>query len=101
MTDEDPKNDLGAARDQRVQMLRRQEQERMAQLIAKQANLPYKDLTTTPIDGGALTIISEEESVKTQSVIFAKKEHLLSLGVTNPNSDTVTALTEKLEQGNW
>ena len=101
MTDEDSKHDLGAARDQKVQLLRRQEQERMAQLIAKQANLPYKDLTTTPIDGGALTIISEEESVKTQSVIFAKKEHLISLGATDPNSNEVRALIEKLEQEKW
>ena len=101
MTDEDSKHDLGAARDQKVQLLRRQEQERMAQLIAKQANLPYKDLTTTPIDGGALTIISEEESVKTQSVIFAKKEHLISLGATDPNSNGVKALIEKLEQEKW
>ena len=101
MTDEDSKHDLGAARDQKVQLLRRQEQERMAQLIAKQANLLYKDLTTTPIDGGALTIISEEESVKTQSVIFAKKEHLISLGATDPNSNGVRALIEKLEQEKW
>src|SRR3989344_2874174 len=101
MTDEDSKHDLGASRDQKVQLLRRQEQERMAQLIAKQAKLPYKDLTTTPIDGGALTIISEEESAKAQSVIFAKKEHSISVGITNPNSDAVKDLIKNLEQANW
>ena len=101
MTDEDSKKDLGAIRDQKVQMLRRQEQERMAQLIAKQAGLPYKDLTTTPIDGGALTIISDEESSKAKSVVFAKKEHLISVGTINPNSAEIKALTAKLEQAKW
>ncbi len=101
MTDENLKHDLDAVRDQKVQMLRRQEQERMAQLVAKQASLPYKDLTTTPIDGGALTIISEEESAKAQIVIFAKKEHSISVGITNPNSDAVKDLIKKLEQAKW
>jgi len=101
MVNEYQQDDLSRAREQKIHKLRRQEEEHLAQTIASQGGLPYKDLTLTPVDGTALTILSKEEAENAGAVIISRKDSVLTVAVKNPSSFEVKNLLEKLRKESW
>jgi len=101
MTDVFADDNLARSREERVQRLRRQEEERLAQHIATQNNLPYVDLLLTPIDGAALTLISRDVAHSVGAIIFSKKDRAVTMAAKDPSSGDVATLVKKLSDDGW
>src|SRR3989338_11513681 len=90
--DEDKQN-------QRLEELRKKEEEDFAKLLAERSQITYINLLTIPINTDALRLIKEEISRKTNVVSFnliGKKVQVAVLSPTAPETLTVTkALTEE------
>lgn len=91
--DEDKQN-------KRLDDLRKREEEDLAQTMAGKYNLPYLDLTTTPINIDALRVISEPETREAQMAVFNEVNKVLSIGVLSPqNPKTIDGLKKLTDKG--
>ncbi len=84
----------------RIDDLRKQEEENLAQILSTKYGVPYLDLTTTPINIDALRVISEIETREAQIAVFNEINKVLSIGALSPhNPKTVEALHKLTEKG--
>src|SRR3989344_3760214 len=84
--DEDKQN-------KRVDDLRKQEEEELAQTLSFKYGVPYLDLAVTPINIDALRVIGEVETRGAQIAVFNDVDKVLSVGALSPqNPKTVEAL---------
>ena len=88
--DEDKQN-------KRVDDLRKQEEEELAQSLSSKYGIPYLDLTVTPINIDAMRVISETDTRQAGIAVFDEVDKILSIGALSPeNTKTIGAL-EKLK----
>ena len=88
--DEDKQN-------KRVEDLRREEEEDLAQSLSSKYGIPYLDLTVTPINIDAMRVISETDTRQAGIAVFNEVDKVLSIGALSPeNTKTIGAL-EKLK----
>jgi len=88
--DEDKQN-------KRVEDLRREEEEDLAQSLSSKYGIPYLDLTVTPINIDAMRVISETDTRQAGIAVFDEVDKVLSIGALSPeNTKTIGAL-EKLK----
>jgi len=91
--DEDKQN-------KKISDLRKQEEEDLAKTLAAKYNLPYIDLTMTPIDIDALRVIAEPATREAEIAVFNQVDKNLSIGVLAPeNQKTVDALNDLKQKG--
>lgn len=84
----------------RIDDLRKQEEEDLAQSLSAKHGVPYVDLSTTPIDIDALRVISELETREAQVAVFNEIDKTLSVGALSPeNPKTVEALNKLKAKG--
>lgn len=84
----------------RVDDLRKQEEEDLAQSLSSKHGVPYVDLSTTPIDIDALRVIPEPETREAQIAVFNEVNKTLSVGALSPdNQKTVEALNKLKSKG--
>lgn len=84
----------------RVEDLRKQEEEDLAQVLSSKHGVPYVDLSTTPIDIDALRVIPELETRDAQIAVFNELDKTLSIGALSPNNTkTVEALNKLKAKG--
>lgn len=88
--DEDKQN-------KRVEDLRKQEEENLAQTLSSKYGVPYVDLTTTPIDIDALRVIGETETREAQIAVFNEVNKILSIGAIAPENTKTKEAVEKLK----
>lgn len=88
--DEDKQN-------RRVEDLRKQEEETLAQTLSSKYGVPYADLTTTPLDIDALRIINEEEAKEANVAVFNEIDKVVSIGALAPNSPKTVEAIEKIK----
>lgn len=92
--DEDKQN-------KRVALLRKQEEEHLAQTMAARFGLPYLDLTVVPIDIDALRYVSELEAREASLAVFNVVDKKVDVAVLSPeNTDAQTIIKRLQEKGN-
>lgn len=72
--------------DDRLALLRKQEEEELMQLLSVKYGIPYADLTVTAIDPTALKMLSEEESHAAQVAVIEKTGNNVVLALHSPNT---------------
>ena len=88
--DEDKQN-------RRVEDLRKQEEETLAQTLSSKYGVPYVDLTTTPLDIDALRIINEADAREANVAVFNEIDKTVSIGALAPQSPKTIEAVEKIK----
>lgn len=78
--------------------LRDKEEEDLAQIMSGRYNIPYLDLSVTPINVDAIRIVSEIEAREGQLGVFNEVDKKVSVGVLSPNNPKTVATLEKLKK---
>ncbi len=81
----------------RVQALRKQEEEELAQILSQKYGIPYIDLTGIPINTDALRLIPEEEARKNQMAGFNIVGKKVQVAVFAPQKQEVQESIKALE----
>ena len=81
----------------RVDDLRKQEEESLAQTLSSKHGVPYIDLSVTPIDIDALRVISETETREAQIAVFNEINKVLSIGALSPDSPKTVEVINNLK----
>lgn len=89
--DEDKQN-------RRIDDLRKQEEEDLAQAMSSKHGVPYLDLTVTPINIDALRVIGEAETREAQMAVFNDINKVLSIGALSPENPKTIEVLEKLKE---
>jgi type IV pilus assembly protein PilB len=82
---------------QKVEDLREQEEEGLAQVMSKKYGLPYIDLGVSSINIDALRIIKETEAREAEVASFNIINKKISLAIVSPNDDKTIQLIEGLK----
>lgn len=91
--DEDKQN-------QKLALLRKNEEEELTEAMAKKYSLPYLDLSLVPINIDSLRFISELESRQAQVVSFNSTDTTVDLGILSPNNtETIKVIDTIKEKG--
>ncbi len=88
--DEDKQN-------KRVEDLRKQEEETLAQTLSSKYGVPYVDLSTTPLDIDALRIVSEAESREANIAVFNEVNKIVSVGALAPQSPKTKEIVQSIK----
>ncbi len=72
--------------------------EKEAHRRAEELGLPYIDLRKIPISQEAITVLSEEQSLALQAVVFLNIEDTLRIATTNPNNPQLQAKIQELKE---
>ncbi len=91
--DEDKQN-------QKLEDLQAQEEEGLAEAMAKKYGVPYIDLSVSPVNIDALRIIHEAEARKAEVAPFNIINKKVSIGIISPNNqDTISAVEDLKARG--
>lgn len=82
---------------QKLEELREQEEEGLAQAMSKKYGLPYIDLDVSPVNIDALRVVKESESRDAEAAPFNIINKKVSLAVVSPNNDKTVVLIENLK----
>ncbi|MBA3733439.1 Flp pilus assembly complex ATPase component TadA [Patescibacteria group bacterium] len=88
--DEDKQN-------KRINDLRKQEEEELAQTLSSKYGIPYLDLSVTPINIDSLRVIGELETREAQIGVFNDVNKVLSIGAVSPNNPKTVEAIDKLK----
>ena len=84
---------------QRLRMLRSDEEEKAIQMISERFGLPYIDLTRVPINTDGLRLIPEEEARRNKMAVFDIVGKRISVSIHSPQQtetiNTIRALQQK------
>lgn len=83
--------------ERRLAIIRIQQQEKKAREMAILHNLPYIDLTVTPIDLDALALVPKEKAEKGLFVPFQKIEKRILFATVDPQNPLLKETTEKFK----
>lgn len=84
----------------KIDDLRKQEEEGLADAMSAKFGIPYVDLNSTPINIDALRLISEAEAKESMSAVFNEVDKVVSIGVLSPqNSRTQEAINKLIKNG--
>lgn len=81
----------------KVQKLRREGEERAAERLAKELNLPYVDLRKAPVSLEAVKLIPEEKAKEAKMVAIESRAWKVALAATDPRLAEVKAVIQDLE----
>lgn len=82
---------------QKLEELRGEEEEGLAQMMAQKYGLPYIDLTVNPVNIDALRIIKEPEAREAEVAAFNLVNKKISLAIISPNNQKTLDLAENLK----
>ena len=81
----------------KLEELREQEEEGLAQMLSKKYGLPYIDLSTSPINIDAIRVVKESEASDGKIAPFNIINKKVSIALISPNNDKTIALIEELK----
>jgi type IV pilus assembly protein PilB len=84
--------------EQHIDILRKKEEEELAQVLSSKYGVDYADLSGITINTDALRLIPEELARETQTAAFKMSGKLLSVGVHAPNKEESQAVIKDLEE---
>ena len=87
--------------DQKLDELKRKEEEELAMILSKKYGIEYRDLTRVSINVNALQLIPEAQSREAEVAGFDLTGSKLFLGVRSPAHPKLAALREGLEKKNF
>lgn len=86
--------------EQKLTLIKREEEEQTAKRLAEQFNLPYINLAVTPIDADSLAILPKKTAEKGNVLIIRKYGKMLRLAVKDPkNPETIKIIEQLKSQG--
>lgn len=86
--------------DQKLRMLRSDEEEKSIQMISEKFGLPYIDLTRVPINTDGLRLIEEPEARANKLAVFDIVGKRISVAIHSPqNADTVASIRKLQQKG--
>ncbi len=83
--------------DAQLDRVREAEEEDLAKMLAEKYRFTYTDLTIVPINADALRLLPEAESRSSESVVFDKNGHHISLAIHSPQNTALPAVEQALE----
>ncbi|TSC61673.1 MAG: Uncharacterized protein G01um101448_191 [Parcubacteria group bacterium Gr01-1014_48] len=83
--------------DQKLEQIRKQEQEDLAKLLAARYRLDYIDLSVTTINSEALRLVTEEEARKAHVAVFHQTGKKISVALLTPNAEEAKKIIANLE----
>lgn len=83
--------------EERLDELRKKEEEQLAQMLASKYGVGYVDLTSKSIDTDALRLIPEKEARETETAAFKKVNKKLLLAMRAPERDNALQTLKNLE----
>ena len=86
---------------EKLTQLRKQAEEKRAQQIAKQLNLPYIDLKITPIETAALGLVEEEKAKKAKLAVIKKAGKQVWLASQDPSNVLFKEILEELKKAGY
>lgn len=89
--DEDKKN-------QQLKQMRQEEDERLVRLLSDRYSIPYVNLSTVSINTDALRLLDQEESAKSECVIFDIVGKKLFLAIYNPSNPNIESTVDGLKR---
>jgi len=81
----------------KLEELREQEEESLAQMLSKKYGLPYIDLSVNPINIDAIRITKEAEAREAELAPFNIVNKKVSIALISPNNDKTISLIENLK----
>ncbi|MEX0649588.1 MAG: GspE/PulE family protein [Candidatus Andersenbacteria bacterium] len=90
--------DIGEELSARLHRLEYEQQERLAQHRAEQAQLPYLSLVIFPINSEVVEMIPKSQAEAAGAVLFYKQGQDIRLGVVNPGTAAVEEIVQYLTQ---
>lgn len=81
----------------RIALLRKQEEERLAQAMAAKFGIPYLDLTAVPVDIDALRYASEIEAREASLAVFNAVDKKIDVAVLSPENQAAQEIINKIE----
>ncbi len=85
-----------AEQQKRVEVLKKQEEEELAQLLSRKYGVEYVDLSLVAINTDALRILPEARAREVEAVVFGMVGKKLSLAVRAPENPKVKTLVQEL-----
>ncbi|MFZ2621480.1 MAG: GspE/PulE family protein [Minisyncoccia bacterium] len=83
-----------------INELRKKEEEDLVEMMSSKRNLPYLDLSATPINIDSLRLIPEIETREAQIAVFNDVDKVVSIGVLSPgNPKTIESINRLKEKG--
>ena len=87
-----------AKQEERVRVLRRKEEEVLAQTLAEHNSLPYLDLTVHPINIDALRLVKEVEAREAELAVFNAVDKQIQVAVLSPQAEKTRVALEDLRR---
>jgi type II secretory ATPase GspE/PulE/Tfp pilus assembly ATPase PilB-like protein len=84
--------------DQQVDLLRRKDEEQLAQMLSKKYGVDYVDLAGITINTDALRLITEDVARSTKTAAFKMIGRILSIAVQSPNKEDSKKIIKELEE---
>lgn len=81
--------------------LRRQEEEKRTKDLAAKLNLPYLDLSVTPVQTEALFLLPEEKAKKAKTAIIQKKGKEIYVALENPDNPLTKDALDELKKAGY
>jgi type IV pilus assembly protein PilB len=81
---------------ERLDELRKHDEEELAKKMAAKDGLPYLDLSVTPINIDALRFVSEAEAREAELAVFNDVDKTLDIAILSPNNKNSTVVIERL-----
>jgi len=86
---------------EKLTQLRKQAEEKRAQQISEQLNLPYLDLKITPVETAALGLVKEEKAKKAKLAVIKKQSKQLWVASQDPSNVLLKEVLEELKKAGY
>lgn len=83
---------------QRLDELKRKEEENLTKILSEKYDLPYIDLSATPIDIDALRVVHEKEARDAQVAPFQQTDKNIHIGILSPSNEKTKEVLKKIEE---
>ena len=84
--------------EEKLDLLRKQEEESLAATLSKRYGVPYLDLSVQPINIDALRVVKEADARAAEIAVFNATDKNIDVAVLSPQSDKTLAAIEELKQ---
>lgn len=82
---------------QKIDDLRRGEEENLTQILSSKYNLPYLDLLTSAVNRDALRVLPEEKAREAKIAVFNLVDKKVHVGIQSPNNEKSLEAIEELK----
>lgn len=84
--------------EEKLERLRKQEEEDLAMILSKRHGVPYLDLSVQPIDIDSLRVIKEQDARDAEIAVFNAVDKNIDVAVVSPTSDKTVAAIDDLKK---